>query len=1065
MPKAKQKWVPARSVDPNFIIPSKTSKALVIKDGLGNAQRYPLAFSDNIRGDLLPKSVNTHILSKGTTKQAEQPNTIDNNHLLGFVNPNLEISGTFPTLTEAKGIQNASQSTVAISGVKPVPESIQMLSNGQEAESLKDLMRNTASVTINDEPSAKPIPPPGHRSRLDIYAHKYVPYWLKAINESFATTVHAPQIRRIDFDIYHSSFAGTRFQRHLPAVELPPPSSILGLQVNAISIETYGTYWHERLTNEASAQAAQNDTFALFNIDLVLVNAADNLYRFKMPGLREGAPRIDLGDILWIRPFILPRMATIAQEAQLWSQERNGIAPAFIGIEHHAVVWSLIRRDEFVLVRIGKELPRGTKCNIVIPLQIHKNAPAWRAVQQIGFHIVDENQPWTSSMLFPTFGVQQKTLAKGAFDLDWYDEQLNFEQQRAVQAVVDAKYGILPYLISGPPGTGKTKTMVEIALQLISASNKIKPHLLVCAPSDAAADTLLVRLSAQLSQAQLFRLNNWTRLTSEVPGEVRPYCCLDENQLHALPDFETMMSFEVVVTTCRDANMLITAGLTNKDLAHLVTRTVLAICPDAIDTSKLLHWTALIIDEAAQATEPEVLIPVAVVAPLHTDSKSSNSSFSPQIVMAGDEHQLGPRLTSTALAESAGKYDTAGLEISLFQRIFARPLYADHPLSRSYGLRPLTRNMLPMIRPPFANLIRNYRSHPAILTTSSALFYSDTLIPERPETSPIMLSWPRWPKKSKNVWPVMFYSHSGPDNVESILEGDGTGSGSLLNHSEARITVELVLDLLDHINNKDTPTNRGDYLKAEDIIVLSPFRAQVNLLRQMFRSSGYYDIRIGPLEAFQGLESRVVVVCTTRTRLGQHPHPPAKFVNEDKSRNLGMIDEPKRFNVAMTRAQEALIVIGNAEVLSVTRDRCWLSFLRFCTRNNLCAGGKAEWFGKNTSRERVDTSMGRLERAMRYAESLQGETNGERHDVHSLADTDTLDDNIQPDSFKFKLQGTMIDLDQQMWEMQIGEEDEEIIRQEEEADDDRYVFNGHFDGPDLDGDDSEEGTRSGTHVE
>lgn len=179
MPKAKQKWVPARDVDPNFIIPSKTSKALVIKDGSGNAQRYSLASSDNRRGDLLPKSVNTHTLSKGTTKQAEQPNTIDNNHLLEFVNPNLEISGTFPTLTEAKGIQNASQSTVAISGVKPVSESIQMLSNGQEAESLEDLMRNTANVTINAEPSAKPILPPGHRSRLDIYAHKYVPYWLK----------------------------------------------------------------------------------------------------------------------------------------------------------------------------------------------------------------------------------------------------------------------------------------------------------------------------------------------------------------------------------------------------------------------------------------------------------------------------------------------------------------------------------------------------------------------------------------------------------------------------------------------------------------------------------------------------------------------------------------------------------------------------------------------------------------------------------------------------------------------------------------------------------------------
>jgi hypothetical protein len=92
------------------------------------------------------------------------------------------------------------------------------------------------------------------------------------------------------------------------------------------------------------------------------------------------------------------------------------------------------------------------------------------------------------------------------------------------------------------------------------------------------------------------------------------------------------------------------------------------------------------------------------------------------------------------------------------------------------------------------------------------------------------------------------------------------------------------------------------------------------------------EVNIGPLEAFQGLESRIVILCTTRTRLGTVDQGRDRFVLEDQSKGLGVIGEQKKFNVAITRAKEGLIVIGNRECLSCTEDEAWVEFLAFCER-------------------------------------------------------------------------------------------------------------------------------------
>jgi superfamily I DNA and/or RNA helicase len=151
---------------------------------------------------------------------------------------------------------------------------------------------------------------------------------------------------------------------------------------------------------------------------------------------------------------------------------------------------------------------------------------------------------WIQSMLFPEIAdcEMQQNLNAGFFGQPFFDEQLNWEQKKAVESVFLRNYGTLPFLISGPPGTGKTKTLVEIALQLINSVDQ-EPHVLFCAPSDPAADTIVQRISANFNPADLLRLNRPSRTFAEVPGAVLPYCYVFDNKFD-LPPFKQLLSYK-----------------------------------------------------------------------------------------------------------------------------------------------------------------------------------------------------------------------------------------------------------------------------------------------------------------------------------------------------------------------------------------------------------------------------------------------------------------------------------------------------------------------------------------
>lgn len=737
--------------------------------------------------------------------------------------------------------------------------------------------------------------------KLDVYASHFVPKALRDINYFPVPIVACEAPAQFNIPSYVSRFFGSDLLNtttsSFPGGSGPsnadvsfdngqdalPGIGVRNLLVGALTPDVYLNHFQSALRHESIALQQACDNHSLFKVEISRnpYDPRPSIFTLYVPGLREQSLRIDVGDIVQLR-----------QVYPYWNSDHSN-ALYNTDAQYDSVVWTISRREETISLRIDGLLYGTMLFNVRFTVQswqlraLHGSVlSAQKALRNKG------ESTWLRSMLFPAEQdcTYQRTLNKRVFNLELNDHLLNYEQLRAIDTALSRNYGEMPFLISGPPGTGKTKTIVELVLQLIKQGPGV--HLLVTAPSDSAADTIVQRLSKTLNTPwKLLRICSASRSFPEVPNTVLPYCFVEDGTF-GLPPLGQFMKCQAVVTTCRDANILLQARLSNSDLFQFETKMMNMLHPEAEATPPQLHWAALLVDEAAQATEPEVLLAVNVIAPPpdHIDTTAR-----PLFILAGDANQLGPRTAS----------QTRAIQTSLFERLLNRSVYCNHPLARSRGVvRPLTQDMLPILRPAFMNLIRNYRSHPAILATPSSLFYYDTLEPEATDTNSL-LSWPGW---KGQLWPVLF----APNTANDEIEGDG---GGWYNLTEARMACQYAASFI-----------RSALLAPKDICIMSPFAAQVRILRRCAKTEiGMPSLNIGPLEAFQGLESSLVILCSTRTR--------NRFIDQDVARGLGVIFEPKRFNVALTRAKQGLIVIGNPTVLE--QDSNWRAFLAFCRRNGL----------------------------------------------------------------------------------------------------------------------------------
>ncbi|KAH8889614.1 P-loop containing nucleoside triphosphate hydrolase protein, partial [Thozetella sp. PMI_491] len=754
---------------------------------------------------------------------------------------------------------------------------------------------------------------------FDVYARPFVPEAFTRINRLDGVVVDTPPEKQINFGAYASSSLPDRFLPIIPKpMELPKGLSLD--QQDLIDPRKYEQYFSYHIQDEVQAEGRENDKYALYGQEVTVTlqeHYPGSICLFTVPGLREETPRLYEDDIVQLRQLRYDSQgrflgAAIGQN-QFPTASKQEMIP-WTGRIYNGRVTRVQLQQELLTVKVygldqqSLSLPPGVTAmgqSFSAMFNIQFMAPTERylpmqhvlpviqyalheAITNSNYDNMGKNEVvgsvqhfWYQSMLFPidTDCDIQENLHPGHFNSPFLDKQLNWEQKKAVQSVCQQNYGTLPYLISGPPGTGKTKTIIETTLQLLVNVKKVN-HILLCAPSDPAADTLVDRLRKHLRPQDMLRLNRPTRTFEEIPAEVLPYC-YTVSGMFCLPPFPDLMKYRVVVTTCRDAALLMYGRMTNTDLFAAEYGLRKTVHPFGLVEPVELHWSALLMDEAAQALEAEALIPISVVAP---PQLCPHLVFMPLLVMAGDQCQLGPH---TFLPKTP-------LKMSLFARLFSRSVYADHPMARGrkgQAPPPLSSGMLPILRPAFTNLIRNYRSHTAILAIPSALFYHDTLECEAPVAQQnTLVEWSGWKGKR---WPVLFHSNPYRDDIER--EG-----GGWYNTAEVEIAALYVKSLV------------GFGVAQKDICIMSPFKAQVRLLRRKMRDprfGNYYDVNIGPTEAFQGLEKGVVILCTTRSK--------PRFVEKDIERDWGIVGLPNKMNVALTRAQYGLIIIGKRAVLKI----------------------------------------------------------------------------------------------------------------------------------------------------
>ncbi|KAL0457179.1 UNVERIFIED_CONTAM: putative RNA helicase SDE3 [Sesamum latifolium] len=211
---------------------------------------------------------------------------------------------------------------------------------------------------------------------------------------------------------------------------------------------------------------------------------------------------------------------------------------------------------------------------------------------------------------------------------------LNEEQMSAVEIILACKGGF-PYLIHGPPGTGKTMTLIEAILQIYN--KKRNARILVCAPSNSAADHILERLisekPAKIQKNEIFRLNAYTRPFEDVNPSYIEFCCV-EDSIFQCPSRWDLVQYRIIISTYTSASLLYAEGIRRG------------------------HFSYFFLDEAGQASEPETMVPLS-----HLYSEDT------VVVLAGDPMQLGPVVFSRD-AESFG------LGTSYLERLFDCELYS-----------------------------------------------------------------------------------------------------------------------------------------------------------------------------------------------------------------------------------------------------------------------------------------------------------------------------------------------------------------------------------------------------
>uniref|UniRef100_A0A671Q0P8 RNA helicase n=1 Tax=Sinocyclocheilus anshuiensis TaxID=1608454 RepID=A0A671Q0P8_9TELE len=418
--------------------------------------------------------------------------------------------------------------------------------------------------------------------------------------------------------------------------------------------------------------------------DVSMVKDHENkrLLVLELPGVSENRPSVLRGDHL---------LLTKSEEVQLSTVTK------YKGYVHR------VELDQ-VKLSFSRGLLDGFIDNMKFRVEFTVNRLPLR-LQHRAVHMAVQHE--LRDVLFPV-GSRDVTPASPT-TLRLFDQKLdnNHEQKTAVCNIVAGTSKPAPYLVFGPPGTGKTVTIVEAIKQV--EKNIPDAYILACAPSNSAADQLCEKLitSEHVDSRKIYRLYASSRNPKVIPKKNSNV----EGDHIIFPRKENLVCYKILVSTLVTAGRLVSGGF------------------------PVGHFSHIFVDEAGHAVEPETIISVAGLLNAKTG----------QLVLAGDPKQLGPILRSPF----AIKY---GLGLSLLERLMTQnELYQKG--TTEYDSRYVTK------------LLQNYRSHPSILKIPNELFYDGELVACAEKI--ISCQYCTWEHLPKSEFPVIFHGVIGKDERES----------------------------------------------------------------------------------------------------------------------------------------------------------------------------------------------------------------------------------------------------------------------------------------------------------
>ena len=424
---------------------------------------------------------------------------------------------------------------------------------------------------------------------------------------------------------------------------------------------------------------------------------------------------------------------------------------------------------------------------------------------------------------------------------------LNKTQEKAVNEVLWTKDVMV---VHGPPGTGKTTTLVEAINETLRRESQV----LVCAQSNMAVDWISEQLVDR--GIPVLRVGNPTRVNDKMLSFTY------ERRFEGHPEYPQLWSLRKAIREMRskrkrgsesyhqqldrlksratELEVRINAELFQE--ARVIACTLTGAANRVLEGMK---FTTLFIDEAAQALEAACWIPIRKVS---------------RVIFAGDHQQLPPTVKSIAALK-------AGLGKTLMERIVEN-------------------------KPEIVTLLQvQYRMNDQIMQFSSREFYNGML-----QTAPEI--------KYRGILdydnPISWYNTDDlPDDIESKEEFVGESFGRI-NKAEAELTLQHLELYYGRIGKQRILDERID------VGIISPYRAQVQLLRRMIKKREFFKpyrhlISVNTVDGFQGQERDVIIL---------------SLVRSNDEGQIGFLRDLRRMNVAITRARMKLIILGSVGTLT-----------------------------------------------------------------------------------------------------------------------------------------------------